>query len=95
MREFILGAIFGGIICLLLISMASIAIAQQVYHSASEIRPGTFYGGGSYIFPSTSNLIIGGNFTPASSGAVDLGNSTHRFRNIYLNGSYGSMSGVI
>jgi len=30
-------------------------------HPPSQIGPGTFYGGGDYIFPATSNLVVQGN----------------------------------
>ena len=89
------GLTLGTIIALTTLLIVSVAIAQpNPGHSADQIGPGTFQGGGNYIFPSTSTVVIAGGFRPSSS-SVDLGSSSYGFRSLYLSGAYGTGRGVI
>ncbi len=59
MKEFLSGLTLGTIIALTTLLIVSIAIAQpNPGHSADQIGPGTFQGGGDYIFPSSSNIVM-------------------------------------
>jgi len=59
MREFLSGLTLGTIIALTTLLIVSVAIAQpNPGHSADQIGPGTFQGGGDYIFPSSSNIVM-------------------------------------
>ena len=59
MKEFLSGLTLGTIIALTTLLIVSVAIAQpNPGHSADQIGPGTFYGGGDYIFPSSSNIVM-------------------------------------
>lgn len=57
------------------VSMVGIVIAytpSQMGHSPADIGPGTFYGGGNYVFPANSNVNVLGGF--AVSGTLNSAN---------------------
>ena len=59
MKEFLSGLTLGAIVALTTLLIVSVAIAQpNPGHSADQIGPGTFQGGGDYIFPSSSNIVM-------------------------------------